>query len=456
MQKHSAIGVVAALSASTMVACADPVRPRAAKDDSRVNDGLTLSSVAARSSKQPRVAHASIDEQFKGIARDAPGFGGLFLDEDGTPTIYLTDVEKRGPALSAVGRVFGSVAGVRGKSIRVRVGRYDFAELSAWRDSIAANLPFDDIVFLDASERDNRVVIGVADPSAIAGLSDGLRNSGIPHEAVIFEKTQRRALQSDLAHPVRPMIGALAISKAPSFQRCTLGFNARIDHIPAYDFFVTNSHCTNIIGTTWDQTSFYQPFIIGGVPDTGYVGLEYLDPQFFNLAYYPGCPVDRVCRYSDSALGVYKIGTAVSQYSIAKTLSYTRQPQDGYIPGSSTIAPDPFVVVGEASEASLVVGQLVSKIGSSTGWTEAPISRTCVTESLVANEKTLLCQYEAAGYSLGGDSGSPVFIRPGTGNPNEVLLAGILFSGCCGLYGFSSIYHIQLELGTLRTYASAP
>jgi hypothetical protein len=51
----------------------------------------------------------------------------------------------------------------------------------------------------------------------------------------------------------------------------------------------------------------------------------------------------------------------------------------------------------------------------------------------------------------GGDSGSPVFLRPSSGN--HVRLLGILWgSGGSNLFVFSTISNIEAELGALATF----
>src|SRR4026209_877435 len=52
------------------------------------------------------------------LAQTTPGFGGFFIDEQGTPTIYLKDAGKRASAEQALSPWLGS-HGLRGAQMKV-------------------------------------------------------------------------------------------------------------------------------------------------------------------------------------------------------------------------------------------------------------------------------------------------------------------------------------------------
>ena len=95
------------------------------------------------------------------LARSVPGFGGFFVDEQGTPTIYLRDAAQRGTAERALTPWFGA-QGRAPATMRVRKADFDWAALDRWftQASVEA-LGIPGVVFADADEASNRVRIGV-------------------------------------------------------------------------------------------------------------------------------------------------------------------------------------------------------------------------------------------------------------------------------------------------------
>ena len=92
-------------------------------------------------------------------------------------------------------------------------------------------------------------------------------------------------------------------------------------------------------------------------------------------------------------------------------------------------------------------------MGKGSGWTEGTITNTCTTENVPDSyqpsvAKTLLCQYVTSIYSLGGDSGAPVFdyyLPSGYAFPY-----GIMWGGPSDNYNitiFSARPYVQQELG---------
>nr|WP_273000261.1 hypothetical protein [Hydrogenibacillus schlegelii] len=91
-------------------------------------------------------------------------------------------------------------------------------------------------------------------------------------------------------------------------------------------------------------------------------------------------------------------------------------------------------------------GQILDKIGRTTGWTYGKVTGTCVDVNQAGSDITLLGQDIVAAGSGGGDSGSPVFYWHGG---NEVILYGLLWGGSSDLFVFSNMYNIEKELGNL-------
>jgi hypothetical protein len=386
-----------------------------------------------------------VDDELVQMGRAIPGFGGLFYDAEGYPNVYLRDT-KAAPALAAL-KSWGE------GEIRVLQGRYDFAQLVAWKRALRpAVLGQPGVVFLDADETRNRVVVGVDAAQAksldTGGLDKALALKGVPREAVLYQEVPairyltgvwtdqvKKPATSTIQSAARPVPGGVQIIflDLPLAYFCTAGFNAYLDG----DFgFVTNSHCTKSRGAV-DGTTYAQ----GDDPFGATVATEIADPPYFTG---DPCPGGYQCRYSDSSFAQYNTSNLGSLGKLAKTSSR------GLVTGSITLKPatSRFSISGTASALS---GQTVNKIGVTSGWTYGPIVATCADIGVSGTTNGLLCQNVVRAGSDHGDSGSPVFSWT-TGN--NVKLLGILWGGGTldgqQVFVYSPIANIQQELGALR------
>jgi len=98
-------------------------------------------------------------------------------------------------------------------------------------------------------------------------------------------------------------------------------------------------------------------------------------------------------------------------------------------------------------------GEMVDKMGQTTGWTYGFVNRTCMTAN-VSTEWTVdgrpirfQCQDRANYFGDSGDSGSPVFVWYG----NTVHLMGIHWGGSSSHSMFSALWNIQADLGNITT-----
>jgi hypothetical protein len=102
-----------------------------------------------------------------------------------------------------------------------------------------------------------------------------------------------------------------------------------------------------------------------------------------------------------------------------------------------------------------IVGQKLSHVGRTTGWTSGPVLRTCVDVNITASEITQLCQDYVDAYVAGGDSGSPMF---GEHTDGTIFLAGILWGGSTDLTTgrvqiiMSPLEAIRGEIGEIKTF----
>lgn len=386
---------------------------------------LCLAPRAGTAAGQPRPESSlpSVDQDLAAVGREVPGFGGLYYDGLGRPNVFLLDPDRDG----------ASAARLLGAGVVVHRAEYEFARLLAWRLALRPLLGLPGAVYLDADESSNRVVIGVA-PDAGADREQMEREAvaaGVPLPAIVWRETPRAVPWTGLQSKIRPVSGGL--QNVFSTYICTLGFNAYLGK--AFGVVVAG-HCTDTFGEV-DGTRIYQPTSTGG----DLIAKETVNPAFFSGS---PCPRSNLCRYSDSAFAQYTNPGFGTLGRIARPTA------SGITSGPLTLSPASasFTIAGSA--ASILVGEVVQKVGRTTGWTYGPVIRTCA--DVNEGNVTLYCQTLVQIGGGPGDSGSPVFVqRPG----NKARLAGLLWGGYddprLGVVGiYSPLANVEKDLGSLR------
>lgn len=377
---------------------------------------VLMAAPAWAGSAAPAAPWSTFDEGLVLLNEELPGFGGLFFDAAEGLHVYM------------VGGQADGVAEFFGTGVQVHVADYEFAQLQSWRESMRSLLSLPGVVYLDVDEKQNRVRVGI--DRAQAGLvtrklESGLAGLQVPREAVRFEETDPIYPMVTLSGAFNPVPGGVEIN-FPGFL-CTLGFNIRFGGADSTCYFMTNSHCTNVQGGV-ESTPYLQP--AGGAS----IGTEVYDPIYFTGA---PCPAGRRCRYSDSSAAVYNSPGLCELGAIARTTGL----------GSTTVNPavPRWKIVSKLG--SPTVGQLMAKVGRTTGWTEGSVVATCADTGVAGSNITLLCQSFVNAGVGGGDSGSPVFRR--RLDSSLAQLAGILWGGNFAgtQFVFSPMDNIELEVG---------
>jgi hypothetical protein len=366
-----------------------------------------------------------------GLAKAIPGFGGLYLDENGAPTVYLTNPGQRGRA-ERVLAAFTREQGLEPGRLQVRQGAFAYQDLNrwyeaSWRDVMA--MP--GTVFSDLDEANNRLLFGVENAAAVHGVSQALAARGIPAGAFEVRVVPAIHQAATLRDRFRPTMGGIQIHFGQYV--CTLGFNANDG---AEVSFITNSHCTNMQGGV-ESTSYYQP---ASSVDGTVIATEVEDPLYFKGGI---CPKGKKCRYSDSSRALY----ANPANSLLGGIGQT----SGANNGSLTVTGQFSIGGKDASTSNFPVGTVVNKVGRTTGWTQGRVTNSCVNTSVSGSQVMQLCQtfvQDANGAVVvgGGDSGSQVF----TGT-SSVTLVGLLWGGSSDnrTFVFSPLKQVEQELGTL-------
>jgi hypothetical protein len=285
-------------------------------------------------------------------------------------------------------------------------------------------------VFADYDERIGRLVFGVENDKVIPGVRTALTRLGLSSATYDVQITEPIVHMATLRDNVDPKVGGLQIHFGQYL--CTLGFNAQDG---TEDSFITNSHCTNTQGGV-EGTVYYQP--TSTIAPTS-IATEVEDPTYFRGGV---CPRGKKCRWSDASRARYNSGVLFTLGGIAGTT--------GANSGSLTISGT--FSIDEKGEAA--TGATVNKVGRTTGWTRAGVTRTCVNTSVSGSQIMQLCQsWVEAGYTVvgSGDSGSQVFVDKGSG---KAKLVGILWGGNSSgtTFIFSPLSGIEKELGTLTVF----
>src|SRR5207249_3050971 len=188
----------------------------------------------------------------------------------------------------------------------------------------------------------------------------------------------RRVL--DLQDEFRPTMGGLQIQFKPGSSlvaSCSLG-------LPTWSFnrgkygFLTASHCTEGKQGEMKGTWFAQR---GGRWFWGdKIGVETLDLALFDTNASSRCPAGRQCRFSDTAFADYDQETLGITGRIARpsTVCTTAGTSCALAVARST---DDIRMV--AGIAGLMAGDLVDKVGRTSGWTRGAITNTCADINVV-------------------------------------------------------------------------
>jgi hypothetical protein len=446
--RHLAAGVVAVALAA---ACSDvpPTEPGA---------GFEPTAAFARGNAQG--GGHGLDAEFRRIAAETPGFAGMHYDSNGRLKVHVTREEMETPGarqriLASVGRSLGGTgrAVPSAGNVVFEEADHDYFRLSAAYDRLGSIFGVEGVVYTDIDEATNRLRVGVLAGTSPAGIESALAELDIPAEMVRLETTPAIGQLSGetLRDRVQPVGGGLQIVweyPGIGFFLCTLGFNVQPGGPGgSQPHFITNSHCTGDQGVV-TGTEYFQPlppqFVQTPPADASQanvLGVEVLDPPFF--ACFGGA---FLCRFSDAALVKYHTNNPIVLGTIYRT-EFTGTTGAG----SLDIADRGrkfFSIRGEASFP--MGGETLDKVGRTTGWTRGQVFATCVNVLVGGTNTVRLCQDLVAGVAAGGDSGSPVF-QP-VGNSYGALLYGILWGGGTGIFAFSALENIRLELGDFRTH----
>jgi hypothetical protein len=150
--------------------------------------------IAHRTQSQDARKMETHDDLLLRVERAAPGFGGMYLDQDGRLAVYLKDPAQLPAARAAVEAVFGAGT-IPAAGVHAVAGQYTLSELAAWTKRATGVMQLPGVVFVDLDESRNRVAIGVDNGSRTPAVEKMLASMKIPRAAVVVEITE----------PIRPV-----------------------------------------------------------------------------------------------------------------------------------------------------------------------------------------------------------------------------------------------------------
>jgi hypothetical protein len=414
-----------------------------------------------------------LDAEFTRLARQIPGFGGMYYDKSGTLNVYMVTPRNGAAALRREDvatqlRAYGGRAVqshlMRGNalgaqsaataSIVVQQGAYDYLQLRAWKDRLTSIFKVHGVVYLDIDESANRLHVAVTPGASQQQVQKQLVLAGVPQAAVLITRMSPIKPVATLQDRLRPVPGGAQITfplpSMPGFIGvCTAGFNARIPSSPGNTFFVTASHCSEVQGGA-EGTPYFQPLPVSGNATANRVAVEFRDPRYGN----PGglCYTGFRCRLSDALLARYSSPSLADAGKIARTTFELQRI------GSLIIDPQHprWTVIDELPFP--FEGDIADKVGRTSGWTSGPVVATCVDVQEAETDIVEICQDIVEAGVRPGDSGSSVFERVSS-TSSDVLLTGALWGGGtldngAPVFVFSAMENIEFELGPLSTTAN--
>lgn len=458
MKRVAPLMLAAVLS---LTACADdqPFEPQAEIDALSFN----------RQSAPGQQRLAGLDAEFTQMAREVSGFGGMYYDADGKLNVYMTRGQMRAAAVHELKAELSQSMRARGRDVPapdqivLHEADHDYVQLAGYSERMLPVLAVPGVVYTDIDETRNRLEVGIESWVSPAQVENALRMLDVPAEVVNIEVTEPIVPMSrgTLRDVQNPLAGGLQLvfQRPAGWFACTLGFNVLLDgpgqgrgqgrNEPG---FITNSHCTVSRGSV-APTEYWHPWspplaFLG--PVGSIVGTEVFDPPFFSSPCFAGW----VCRWSDAALVRYTQQTAVNFGGIYRTESFATGNNAGtldLIQGGG--APKFFFIQDERPFP--VLGEVLNKVGRTTGWTRGPVTQTCLNAGIAGLPNTaILCQDRVQAGVAGGDSGSPVFRQHG--DSKDVTLYGVLWGSSvqAGMvtFVFSALQNIREDLGDFRTH----
>jgi hypothetical protein len=164
-----------------------------------VNDDLTA--VLASASSDPRDTQSG-NSLFDRLAKEIPGFGGLYRSDICSVAVVLTDLSQAEHAERIVKAVLEELTrrscpnGIRVQSVQ---GKFTYIELQRWLASGQELLRIRGVLDVKVNYQQNKLIVTIEARSVAADVQAVLPKLGIPSDAVMFELGRARTTTSGTA-----------------------------------------------------------------------------------------------------------------------------------------------------------------------------------------------------------------------------------------------------------------
>ncbi len=382
----------------------------------------------------PLVADHTMHELMDLVGSEVPEFGGVFSAGPSSLGILVVGQSSSAASEAQVSLAKWLSPFYASKDIVVLPATYSFHQLKVWHDAATAKIfSIEGVTTNFIEDKMNRLHVGVRSLSDDEGtVRESLEELGIPREAVAVSEIQPFVSKSSLRlHPHAPRVGGLQIqSLTPAGQVCTLGATSVWQ---GFTGFMTAAHCGHL--------GVQDGFGYGNHTVNHPIGWEVHDSPTFTGS---PCPSGWACRWADVEFDRNLAAAPVDLGRIAKP---------SVPPPGTAWAGAKWRVVGELLT---LPDDFVTKVGSQTGSTGALVIDDCA--NVPRQITMMLCQalVEWIPVPMGGDSGSPVFMRVG-GTQSDVIFMGIFWGSEEGgtVSAYSTILGIEksAELDSVNTCA---
>ena len=343
-------------------------------------------------------------------------FGGFYVDSTNPSVVqaWLTGDEPTDHAAAAVLNEVNRLWGRDFTSTTAHQADYTMAQLKRWFDAVVSD-PGDSIEAVDLDESANRLALYGSDWEAatVAAIKDHASGLGVPAEAISVKQVDSRLepptpdpipgarRSSDATEPavpigeqrltraLNPFVGGAEIKGGGVACTATMTVALENEDGDNESGFLTADHCGGVL-TTWQA---YGTGSTGdrklGVTTRTATGLD----RNIDIAYVKWDGPDGV------NLGVGFIARPVEKNTARKGVTKTQLSLDPDHPY--------FEVAGIRRPVS---GEVVHKVGRSSGWTSGEIRGTCVAQVSIGDPAQSVCSADwFSMHIMTGDSGSPVF-----------------------------------------------
>ena len=146
----------------------------------------TATAAVPQSARQGQTRMQTHDDLLLQVDKQAPGFGGMFIDPNGRLAVYMLDTGRLAATRAAIESVFGS-SHVPAAGMRAVQGQYSISQLKPWSERAGSLLATPGVTIVDLDERRNPVVIGIDRANRAQAVLKELTSLRVPRNAVVIE-----------------------------------------------------------------------------------------------------------------------------------------------------------------------------------------------------------------------------------------------------------------------------